>query len=203
MKQGLFGKSTVLALTVTLIFGVAVTAEAQRRQSMMERPDSQAFDDRWGDRRMDGPPGAMGSGMGMMGPGPGMMGGGGMPCPIMNRMGHPMGMTAPLNLPGLTEEQQREIARLQREIRRRNMENWIDIMDIRDDILIEMTAERPDPEKIRELHARMGRKQGEMLEAVVENRNRIYDLLTQAQQEQVREYQRRPFDYPRERQGNW
>jgi len=193
MTRIIFGKTTALVLTVALVFGVAMTAEAQRGRPMMERPQAEDYDDRY----MERGPGMMDrQGMGMAGPGMGMMGGRGMPCPIMNQMGHGMGMAAPLDLPDLTVEQQQEISTIQREMRRSNMETMMDIMDIRDDMMDEMAAERPDPEKIREMQSAMSEKQGEMLETSIQNRNRIYDLLTEEQQEQLREYRMRPGGSP-------
>ncbi len=193
MKRVVFWKTTALFLMVLLIFGVATTAEAQRGSHMMDRPQAQNYEDQWTGRG----PATMGyRGMGMMGPGMGMMGGQGTPCPIMNQMGHGMGMgmAGPLNLPNLTAEQQSEIRTIQREMRREHMDAMLDIMDLRDDMMVEMAAERPDPEKIREMQAAMSQKQGEMLESTVTYRNRIYDLLTEEQQEMIREYQRRPMD---------
>ncbi len=189
MKRVFFWKSTALFLMVLLILGVAATAEAQWGRHMMDRPQTQDFDDQWTGHG----PAMMGNqGMGMMGPGFGMMGGQGTPCPIMNQMGHGMGMAGPLDLPNLTPEQQTKIRSIQREMRRGQMETMLDIMDIRDEMMIEMAAERPDPKKIREMQATLSQKQGEMLESTVTYRNRIYDLLTKEQQKQIQDYQRRP-----------
>jgi len=119
-----------------------------------------------------------------------------MPCPIMNQMGHGMGMAGALDLPDLTEEQQVEIRTIQREVRRQNMEKMMDIMDLRDDMMVEMVADRPDPEQVREIQLNMSQKQGDLLESTLESRNRIYDLLTEEQQEQIRDLQRQPGRSP-------
>ena len=195
MKRLVFGKSISLVLMAALVLGLAMSAEAQRRMPMMDRqesPETREYRTPGDDRS----PGMMHHGMGMMGHGMGMMGGGGMPCPIMNQMGHGMGMAGALDLPDLTEEQQGEIRTIQREVRRQNMEKMMDIMDLRDDMMIEMTAERPDPEQVREIQLNMSQKQGELLESTLESRNRIYDLLTEEQQEQIRNLQRRPGRSP-------
>lgn len=189
MKRMIVGKITALAVTVLLIIGIAATVDAQRGQSMMDRQQTQDMDSRWTGRG----PGMMGGqGMGMMGPGMGMMGAGEMPCPIMNQMGYGMGMgmAGPMDLPNLTGEQQSKVRDIQREMRREHMEKMMDIMDIRDDIMTEMAAERPDPKKVREMQASMSQIQGEMLESTLNNRNRIYDLLTEEQKKQVHEYQK-------------
>ena len=195
MKRLVFGKSISLVLMAALVFGLAMSAEAQRRMPMMDRqesPETREYRTPGDDRS----PGMMHHGMGMMGHGMGMMGGGGMSCPIMNQMGHGMGMAGALDLPDLTEEQQGEIRTIQREVRRQNMEKMMDIMDLRDDMMVEMAAERPDPEQVREIQSNMSQKQGELLESTIESRNRIYDLLTEEQQEQIRDFQRRPGRSP-------
>lgn len=189
MKRMIIGKTTALAVMVLLILGVAATADAQRGRPMMDRQQTQDMNSQWSGRG----PGMMGGqGMGMMGPGMGMMGAGEMPCPIMNQMGYGMGMgmAGPMNLPNLTGEQQSKVRAIQREMRREHMEKMMDMMDIRDDIMAEMASERPDPKKIREMQGSMSQMQGEMLESTVNNRNRIYDLLTEEQRKQIREYQK-------------
>jgi len=196
MKRLVFGKSISLVLMAALVFGLAMSAEAQRRMPMMDRQETPETREYRTPRMDDRSPGMMHQGMGMMGSGMGMMGGGGMPCPIMNQMGHGMGMAGALDLPDLTEEQQVEIRTIQREVRRQNMEKMMDIMDLRDDMMVEMTAERPDPEQVREIQLNMSQKQGELLESTIESRNRIYDLLTEEQQEQIRDLQRRPGRSP-------
>lgn len=92
----------------------------------------------------------------------------------------------------LTENQQDEIGSLKSQARRKQMETMLDIMDIRDELIEEMTADRPDPAKVRDLRETMSRKQAEMLETPVENRNRIYDMLSDEQREQLRDFQQRP-----------
>lgn len=194
MTRMILGKTIAFVLVAALILGVAGNVDAQRRGRMMDRQQTQDYDDQWRGRGH----GMMGPGMmrgpGMMGSGMGMMGGQGMPCPIMNQMGYGMGMATPLNIPDLTPEQRDEISSIQREMRRENMDTMADIMDIRDNIMDEMATERPDPEKIRELQETMAQKQGQMMERSVKNRNRIYDLLDEEQQEMVREYQRQPTE---------
>ena len=171
MKRKLMVKSLALGFLLSVILGGISVAEAQRGQHMMRGQPDQAFDAR---EDLHGYPGMMGPGMGMMGPGMGMMG--------------------ILELPDLTDEQRDEIHSIQREARRQNMEITLDIMDIRDDIMMTMSEDRPDPAEIRELQEAMSRKQGQIWEVSVENRNRIYDLLTQEQHESLQELQQRPYE---------
>ena len=192
MKRKLMVKSLALGFLLSVILGGISVAEAQRGQHMMRGQPDQAFDAR---EDLHGYPGMMGPGMGMMGPGMGMMGPGmGMMGPGMGVMGPGMGMMGILELPDLTDEQRDEIHSIQREARRQNMEITLDIMDIRDDIMMTMSEDRPDPAEIRELQEAMSRKQGQIWEVSVENRNRIYDLLTQEQHESLQELQQRPYE---------
>jgi periplasmic protein CpxP/Spy len=196
MKQIFWKHFISFALLVVIIFGMALVVEAQRGQPMMDRQQGQAMDDR-----------GRGNGMGpgMMG-GPDMMGPMGMMCPQMmgGMMGGQgmgmmgpggMGMGAGMGMMGLyqldlTEEQLGKIRSMHRDARRQHMEIMLDIMDIRDDLMEAMAADRPDPEKIRELQKNISEKQGDMLESSVEIRNKIYDLLTEEQREQLKGFNR-------------
>ncbi len=136
-------------------------------------------------------PGMMGR-QGMMGPGmmgPGMTGPG---------LGMMPGMTVTdfLNLPGLTDKQREDIRTVEREARREHREALLDMMDARDDFADALAADRPDPERIAQLHEAMSQKQREMIKLSIETRNRIYDLLTEEQREQLQSYQRGSFEQP-------
>lgn len=196
MTRMISGKTIALVLMTALVLGAATAADAQQRGSMMDRRQTQNYDDQWWGH---GPGMMRGQGMmgqGMMGPGMGMMGGQGMSCPIMNQMGYGMGMAVPLDIPNLTQKQQREINAIQREMRRENIKRMADIMDIRDDLMDELATERPNPEKVRKMQASISEKQEEMMETSVKNRNRIYDLLDEQQKKMIQEYRRRPAERP-------
>ncbi|MFP4127762.1 MAG: Spy/CpxP family protein refolding chaperone [Desulfonatronovibrio sp.] len=137
-------------------------------------------------------PGMMGRRYGQVtdngfGYGPGMMG----PGMMSGRT-----MTDFLNLPGLTDKQREDIRAVERESRREQRELMLDMLDARDDFAYALDADRPDPEQVSQLHEAMSRKQREMLTLSIEIRNRIYDLLSEEQRGQVRDYQRRSFDRP-------
>jgi periplasmic protein CpxP/Spy len=200
MKQIFLKQSLSFALLVVIIFGAAIVAEAQRGQPMMDRQQGQAMGDR-------GPGNGMGPGMmggpDMMGPMsmmcPQMMGGmmGGTGMGGMGMMGQGMGMMGPggMGMMGLyqldlTEEQMGQIRTIQRDARRQHMEIMLDMMDIRDDLMAAMAADRPDSEKVRELQKNISEKQGDMLESAIEIRNKIYDLLNEDQREQLKGFNR-------------
>ncbi|MCF8111399.1 MAG: Spy/CpxP family protein refolding chaperone [Desulfobacteraceae bacterium] len=214
MKSAILTKSIVFVFMVLLVLGTALNVNAQRRGHMMGWQQDRPVEDDWGGY---GPamrgygPGMMGGGYGMMGPGYGMMGGGygmmggpgmmGFGMGMGHGMGPAMGMMGPfmagcLYQLDLTENQQDEILSLQRQARREQMETMLDIMDIRDKLIEEMAEDRPDPAKVRELQEAMSKKQAEMMENSVKNRNRIYDMLSGDQRKQLRESQSRPYYRP-------
>lgn len=117
------------------------------------------------------------------GMGPGMMGGmmGDMPCPMMG--GSSMGMMQPM----LEPDQRSEMRELMQEQRPAQFERMGQLMNLRDDLLAQMHEERPDPEAIQELHARMAELHGEMLAERVRLHNAMHDLLTEEQRQQLQE----------------
>lgn len=189
MKRMMLQNVLGLVLLASLVLGTALVAEAQRGRvmgpGMMGQQQDQPYDE---DGRGHGP-GMMGQGM----MGPGMMGQGmmgqGMMGPCMMEPG--MGMMGFLNLPDLTSEQQNELRTMQREARREHMNAMLDIMDIRDDMMEAMAAERPDPKKVRAHQESMNKKQADLVESAIKKRNRMYDVLTEDQQTRLREQRAR------------
>ncbi len=178
MKRTILGKSAALAIMVVLVFGMASVADAQRGQGMMGRQQPGDY----GERGMNYGPGMMGGpGMGMMGSGMGGMG--------MGMMGSGMGTMGCMMLPDLSDEQQEELRSIQRETRRTHMEAMLEMMEIRDDMMLEMASERPDAAKVRELQETMSSKQADMIESGIDSRNRMNDVFTDEQREQMRQYQ--------------
>ena len=172
---------TAAALTAALV-GAPIAASAQMGAGMMERERGPMAEQ---PRHGHGPGMMMGPGMGMMGPGMGMAMG-------MSMMGPGMSMMDPTMLPDLSAEQRQELRSMQRDLRRQHMEAMIEMMDARDEMMDEMLAEEPDPGRIREIHDRMARMHGDMLEARIEMRNRMHGILTEEQRERMREMQRGP-----------
>lgn len=124
----------------------------------------------------------MGFGMtGMGGMGPGMMIGGQsgmMPCSITSGMGSMSGM--------LDEQQMNAMREMRQENRSVQLDRMGKMMDLHDDMMQLMQAERPDPEKVKELHGQMTILHGDMLADRVRLHNKIQDLLTEEQREQMR-----------------
>ncbi|MYL22644.1 hypothetical protein GLV89_02390 [Halomonas alkaliantarctica] len=129
---------------------------------------------------MMGGQGGMGAGM-MMG-GQGGMGFGMMPDAMMGGMGTMFGMS------GMLDEQQRSTMReMRQEHRAVQLERMGEMMNLRDDMMQLMQAERPDPEEVKALHGQMASLHGDMLADNVRLHNQMQDLLTDEQRKQMRE----------------
>ncbi|MCE9683435.1 Spy/CpxP family protein refolding chaperone [Halomonas alkalisoli] len=139
---------------------------------------------------MGGGQGGMGPGMmmggGQGGMGPGMMGGGMMPCPMMGggQGGMGPGMMGGGMMTMLDAEQRSEMRELMQEHRPAQFERMGRVMNLRDDLMAAMQAERPDPDDVQALHAQMAEIQGEMMAEMVRMRNAMHDLMTDEQREQ-------------------
>jgi Spy/CpxP family protein refolding chaperone len=119
-------------------------------------------------------PGMMMGGQGDMGPGMMMGGHGGMGPGMM------MGGMADL----LDEEQLNDLREMRKEHRSAHFEDMARMLNLRDDMMLLMQAERPDPEEVQALHGQMATLHGEMMADKVRLRNQMQDLLTDEQREQ-------------------
>ncbi|MGE6779873.1 Spy/CpxP family protein refolding chaperone [Vreelandella titanicae] len=163
------GLAASLSVTSSVIFAQGMNQGAQGQGNMM------------------GGQGGMGSGM-MMGSQegmyPGMMMGGQsgmMPCPMMGGMGTMSGMA------GMLDEQQMSTMReMRQEHRAAQFERMGEMMNLRDDMMQIMQAERPEPEEVKALHAQMANLHGDMMADNVRMHNQMQDLLTDEQREQMR-----------------
>jgi len=129
-------------------------------------------------------PGMMGQQSGM---GPGMMmgGQGGIGHGMMGGMGPGMMMGGQAGI--LDEEQQRSLRQMRKEFRTAHFERMAEMMNLRDDMMQLMQAPRPDPEEVQALHGQMAALQGEMMADRVRMRNRMQDMLTDEQRQQMRQ----------------
>ncbi|MBB3183356.1 Spy/CpxP family protein refolding chaperone [Halomonas fontilapidosi] len=140
-------------------------------------------------------------GPGMMGPGfgqgyghmgPGMMGPGfgqgyGHMGPGMMRPGFGQGYGY-MGLQQLFDEEQRNAAReLMQEHRPAQFERMNRIMELREEMFSLMQQERPDPDEVKALHARMADVHGEMMAEQLRLRNQLQDLLTDEQRQRLRD----------------
>jgi Spy/CpxP family protein refolding chaperone len=172
-----------LALGLAMALGASGSGVALAQSMPTNQPDQ-------GSGMMNGSsgqggmgPGMMSGGQGGMGPGmmKGMMGGGMMLCPMMGGAG--MGMMQEM----LEPEQRDEIRDLMQEHRPVQFERMGRLMNLRDDLMEEMQGERPVPEEVQTLHARMAELHGEMMAEMVRMRNAMHDLMTDEQREQLRQ----------------
>ncbi|MCA1768564.1 MAG: Spy/CpxP family protein refolding chaperone [Halomonas sp.] len=140
-------------------------------------------------------PGMMGYGQGGMGPGmmsygqggmgPGMMGYGQggmglsmMPCPML---GESMGMMSRLDA-----DQRSQMRELMQAHRPAQFERMGQLIDLRLEMMEAMHDERPDPERVQDLHSQMAELQGETMAAMIRMRNAMHDLLSDEQRQQLR-----------------
>jgi periplasmic protein CpxP/Spy len=130
-------------------------------------------------------PGMMMGGQGGMGPGMMMGGQGGMmPCPMTGGMGG-MGNMAGM----LDEEQLTSLREIRKEHRSGHFERMGEMMDLRDEMMLLMQAQRPDPEEVKTLHGQMAELHGEMMADRVRLHNAMQDLLTDEQRERMQQGQ--------------
>jgi Spy/CpxP family protein refolding chaperone len=165
---------------LALALAPATALTAQHGMPMGERDDMPMMQQQRGGMGMmggcPGMPWIMGPGTGMMGPGMGMMG------PGMGMMGPGMGMMGI----DLNPEQQTEMRRIQRELRRQNWERMGQLMEAMEDMHELMASESPDPAAVGQAHARMAELKRPMIEARVKAMNEMRALLTDEQREQMR-----------------
>lgn len=112
---------------------------------------------------MGGMRGGMMAEMGMMGPGP-MMG---------------MGMQ-------LSREQQAQMRRIQRDLRRQHWDTLGKLMEAREEMRERLAAENPDPKAVGETHARIAELKRPLIEARIKAMNDMRALLTEEQRERLR-----------------
>jgi Spy/CpxP family protein refolding chaperone len=118
--------------------------------------------------------GSMMGGMGMMGSSP-MMGGMGM-----------MGSSPMIGGMDLSSEQQTQVQRVHRDLRRQNWENMGRLMEAQEDLQELLAADSPDASAIGEAYARIAELKRPMIEARVKAMNEVRGLLTDEQREQMR-----------------
>ena len=92
----------------------------------------------------------------------------------------------------LDDDQRMQFRELRSEHRREEFARKADMMDLRDEMQELMAGDRPDPERVRELHGRMADVHGDMLADRIRLRNEMRDRLTDEQREQLRERRHRP-----------
>lgn len=124
-------------------------------------------------------------GMGMMS----MMGGGGMMGDhSMNmRMGMERGPMAMVHGLDLTDEQKKQVRQITRDLRNKHWDMMKQRMELADQLEEAYSAgDKPDPAKIGELYGKTFDIRRQMIQQSIETKNKIYDLLTAEQREQLK-----------------
>lgn len=142
--------------------------------------------------------GGTGHGQGM---GYGMGMGGGMMMEDCPQMGQAMGMgrggagmmmePGSMARLGLDDDQRERMRTMRREHMAERAERRARMLELREDMHALMAADRPDPDEIEALHARMAEHRGRMLADRVRMRNGMLDLLDGEQRERMREMHER------------
>ena len=121
----------------------------------------------------------MGGKMGM-----GMMRDMGMGMGMMQGMG--MGMMRGMGISNLTDEQQESLGNLHDAMRKTHWELMGVIIDEQSNLRRAMSEDRPDPNKVGEIYARLAEVKRKMVETRVDTHNKVRDLLTDEQMEQMK-----------------
>lgn len=128
--------------------------------------------------------------MGSQGTGHGMMGGYGMGPGMMGGMMHGL---------ELTSEQQKQMARIDTDLRKKNWMLQGEIIDARGELFELYADEMPDSKKIGAVYGKIFDLRRKMIEATIDARNRQRSILTDEQLEKLRDvhYERRNGNYER------
>ncbi|MFP4147760.1 MAG: Spy/CpxP family protein refolding chaperone [Halorhodospira sp.] len=99
-------------------------------------------------------------------------------------LGDPRSPLWELDLEGEKLAKMRKLRRAYREL---EAHIWVELAEKRDDMAELMAVERPDPEAVEELHARMAELQGELIAERVRMRNEMLGLLDEEQRQRFRQ----------------
>lgn len=200
-----FGKIAVLSMPLSLLVSIAAPAGAQNPDGYGSGMGPGMMGRGWGPGSggdcpgygmmgnpgmgmMGGMGGMMGPGMGMMGMGPGMSGmgmmGGGMG-PGMMAMGmHPFDML------DLTADQRTRLAKIQDETRKRHWDLMGKLFDEHARLRDVYAADRPDPKQVGQVYGNIAKIQQQMAEIATDAHNRMSDVLTKEQRDQLQQFRR-------------
>lgn len=92
---------------------------------------------------------------------------------------------------GLDNEQRERMRELRREHLATRAEHQARMLELREEMHALMAAQRPDPDAVQALHARMGEHHGRMMADRMRMRNAMHDLLTEEQRERMQEMRQR------------
>jgi Spy/CpxP family protein refolding chaperone len=135
--------------------------------------------------------GGMGmGGMGMGGMGMGGMGMGGMGGGMGAGMGQMDGMGRIMSLPGLTDQQRSQIQKIQDELVKKHLATRSKIVEEQFRLRDLSAADKPDAAAIGAAYKNIFDLQRQMIEATIDSRNRMYELLTPEQREALKLRQR-------------
>ncbi|WP_303907846.1 Spy/CpxP family protein refolding chaperone [Thiohalomonas denitrificans] len=168
-------KQIVWAMALSGLMGVlVVTSASAQQQPPQQRSGPGMMQGQGTGPGMQGGPGMAqgGRGMGPGAMGPGMMGG-----------GYGMGGIWSLNL---DEKQRQQIGEIMQQQQKQQWERRARMQEAMNQLNRLYANETPDPEKVGEAYARMSEIQREIAESQVRAHNRMWELLTEEQRQQLR-----------------
>lgn len=202
-----FRKIGMRSMSLPLLLTLAVPVVAQTGPESGYMPGMGMGPGTMGRGWAAGPGGDCPGGGGMMGPGMGMMGGmgGGMMGPGMGGMGMMgggpgMGMMGmgpgasmgmhPFAMLDLTGDQRTKLAKIQDETRKRHWDLMGKLFDEQARLRDIYATERPDPKQVGQVYGNIAKLQQQMAEIATDAHNRMFDVLTKEQREQLQQWRR-------------
>ncbi|SCZ61673.1 Spy/CpxP family protein refolding chaperone [Thiohalomonas denitrificans] len=162
------------ALALSGLMGVLAVTGASAQQPQQQRPGPGMMQGQGAGPAMRGGPGMMQGGPGM---GPGMMGPG-----MMQGYGYGTGIWS-LNL---TDQQRQQLGEIMQQQQKQQWERRSQMQEAMNQLNQLYAKETPDAEKVGEVYTRMGKIQREIAESQVRAHNRMWELLTEEQRQQLR-----------------
>ena len=193
-----FGKIVMRSMSLPLLLTLAAPAVAQPGPDGGYMPGMGMGPGTMGGGWAAGPGGDCPGGAGMMGPGMGMMGGmgGGMMGPGMGGMGM-MGMGPgagmgmhPFAMLDLTSDQRTKLGKIQDETRKRHWDLMGKLFDEQARLRDVYATERPDPKQVGQVYGNIAKLQQQMAEIATDAHNRMFDVLTKEQRDQLQQMRR-------------
>lgn len=186
MKSFRFRKIGMRSMSLPLLLTLAVPVVAQTGPESGYTPGMGMGPGTMGRGWAAGPGGDCPGGGGMMGPGMGMMGGmgGGMMGPGASMGMHPFAML------DLTGDQRTKLAKIQDETRKRHWDLMGKLFDEQARLRDIYATERPDPKQVGQVYGNIAKLQQQMAEIATDAHNRMFDVLTKEQREQLQQWRR-------------
>jgi Spy/CpxP family protein refolding chaperone len=98
----------------------------------------------------------------------------------------------PLHLLDLSDEQRGKITKIQDDHRKKDWDVMGKIMDEQAKLRDLLNTDKPDPKKAGAVYGAIAKLRQQMVETQIDIQNRIYDVLSPEQRDQLRQWRRNP-----------